>query len=542
MKACIIQPPYSRNAADSEDFFKYKMDCLDRCDDSLDIIVLPEYSDVPFATSTLEETLFYHKKYIDILLDKCAQTAKRCNSMLFVNALYKTETGYRNTTYCYNRQGEVVGHYYKKHLPPLELEVLKLDSDYTFEFSEPYVLEMEGIRFGFLTCYDFYFYEAFARIAREKVDVIIGCSLQRSDSHDAIETMCRTLAYNTNAYVVRSSVSFDEKSEICGASMVVTPEGKVLENMKGRFGMACVEFDVTKKYLKPQGFGNPDGPHYQYIEYGRKPWQYRAAGSAIVLDDKKMPYPRVCAHRGFSKVAPENSMPAFGAAVAMGAEEIEFDLWYTKDGEIVSIHDANLDRVSDGSGFIYEHTYEELKTFDFGKKFGEAFAGLRIITFEDILRKFACHVVMNVHIKTLDDDVDYNEDYFRKIVALIDKYDCRPYIYFMTGNDSLLRMAKRIAPDICRCCGEHERVIRREEEPGIVNRAIAHGCEKVQLFKPFFTKEDIDKAHEHGIICNVFYSDDPEEAKEFLDMGVDTILSNNYGVVANRVKEYKNKK
>ena len=52
-----------------------------------------------------------------------------------------------------------------------------------------------------------------------------------------------------------------------------------------------------------------------------------------------MPYPRVCAHRGFSTIAPENSMPAFGAAVAMGAEEIEFDLWYTKDGEIVSIFD-----------------------------------------------------------------------------------------------------------------------------------------------------------------------------------------------------------
>ena len=541
MKACIIQPPYSRNVADCDEFFAYKMKCLDECDESMDIIVLPEYSDVPCATSTLEETLYYHKKYIDVLLEKCSQTAKRCNAVLFVNALYLTDTGYRNTTYCYNRSGEVVGHYYKKHLPPLELEVLKLDSDYTFEFAEPYVLTIDGIRYGFLTCYDFYFYEAFARIARESVDVIIGCSLQRSDSHDAIETMCRFLAYNTNAYVVRSSVSFDEKSEICGASMIVTPEGKVLENMKGRFGMASAEFDINKKYLKPQGFGNPDGPHYEYIEYGRKPWQYRASGSAIVLDDKKMPYPRVCAHRGFSKVAPENSMPAFGAAVALGAEEIEFDLWYTKDGEIVSIHDSVLDRVSDGCGFVYEHTYDELLALDFGKKFGEAFTGLKIITFEEILQKLACHVIMNVHIKTLDDDVDYSEQHFRKIVDLIDKYDCRPYIYFMTGNDSLLRMAKRIAPDICRCCGEHERVIRREEAPCIVDRAIAHRCEKVQLFKPFFTKEDIDKAHAHGIICNVFYSDDPDEAKEFLDMGVDTILSNNYLVVANRVKEIKTK-
>lgn len=541
MKACIIQPPYSRNVAQSDEFFAYKMDCLDKCDDSMDIIVLPEYSDVPCATSTLEETLYYHDKYIDVLLEKCSETAKRCNSLLFVNALYKTETGYRNTTYCYNRRGEVVGHYYKKHLPPLELETLALDSDYTFVPSEPYVLEIEGVRYGFLTCYDFYFYEAFARIAIEDVDVIIGCSLQRSDSHDAIETMCRFAAYNTNSYVIRSSVSFGEDSTVCGASMIVSPEGKVLENMRGRFGMATAEFDVHKKFLKPQGFGNPDGPHYKYIEYGRKPWQYRAAGSAIVLDDKKMPYPRVCAHRGFSKVAPENSMPAFGAAVAMGAEEIEFDLWYTKDGEIVSIHDSVLDRVSDGHGFVYEHTYSELKALDFGKKFDESFAGLGIITFEEILKKLACHVIMNIHIKTLDDDVEYSEEYFRKIVALIDKYDCRPYVYFMTGNDSLLRMAKRIAPDICRCCGEHERVMRLEEAPGIVDRAIEHGCEKVQLFKPFFTKEDIDKAHAHGIICNVFFTDDPDEAEELLKMGADTILSNNYGVVSNRVRKITDK-
>ena len=63
MKACIIQPPYSRNSADSDNFFEYKMDCLDKCDDSLDIIVLPEYSDVPCVTKDLEETLFYHNKY-----------------------------------------------------------------------------------------------------------------------------------------------------------------------------------------------------------------------------------------------------------------------------------------------------------------------------------------------------------------------------------------------------------------------------------------------------------------------------------------------
>lgn len=165
MRTCIIQPPYSRDLSRSDEYFAYKIDILDKVDDSVDIIVLPEYSDVPCATTNLEETLYYHNKYIDILLKKCIETAKRCNALVFVNALSLEETGYRNTTYAYDRSGNLVGKYFKKHLPPLETDVLKLDWDYTNEFSEPYVIEIEGLRYGFLTCYDFYFYEAFANIA-----------------------------------------------------------------------------------------------------------------------------------------------------------------------------------------------------------------------------------------------------------------------------------------------------------------------------------------------------------------------------------------
>ena len=91
MKACIIQPPYSRDVAYSDAFFNYKLEMLNKGDESVDIIVLPEYSDVPCATATKEETVFYHKKYINTLLDKCIETAKRCNSLVFVNALSKEE-------------------------------------------------------------------------------------------------------------------------------------------------------------------------------------------------------------------------------------------------------------------------------------------------------------------------------------------------------------------------------------------------------------------------------------------------------------------
>ena len=97
------------------------------------------------------------EKYNAALLERAAQTAKRCNAVLFTNARSLTESGVRNTTYAFNRNGEIVGKYYKEHLVPDEPSRCGLDSDYSFEFSEPTIVTIDGIRYGFMTCYDFYF-------------------------------------------------------------------------------------------------------------------------------------------------------------------------------------------------------------------------------------------------------------------------------------------------------------------------------------------------------------------------------------------------
>ncbi len=69
-----------------------------------------------------------------------------------------------------------------------------------------------------------------------------------------------------------------------------------------------------------------------------------------------------------------------------------------------------------------------------------------------------------------------------------------------------------------------------------VERALELGCRKIQLFKPYFDQAMIDQAHANGIRCNVFWSDDPEEAKVFLDMGIDTILTNDYNLVSQIIR------
>ena len=537
MKVCVIQPHYSFDERELESCFNSLLAMLDECDDSMDLIVLPEYSDVLADVKGKDALYSAVERYGECLLEKAREVAKRCNAIIFVNAGCKTELGIRNTTYAINRSGEIVGKYFKAHPAPSEVRPdseggHELDVAYSYERATPYVLELEGIRFAFLTCYDFYFYENFARIARERVDVIVGCSLQRTDSHEALSIINKFLCYNTNAYLVRASVSLDEESELCGCSMVVSPKGEELINLKSEVGMGVCDIDPKNKFYKAAGHGGQLKAHYEYIEEGRRPWLYRNAGSSVVPFDEVMSYPRLCAHRGFKTVAPENSMPAFGAAVALGAEEIEFDLWSTKDGVLVSCHDSTLDRVSNGTGKIYEHTYEELLQLDFGEKYSERFKGLKIPTFEEILQKFAGRVIMNIHVKIWDHN--FENPMIEEIVALVRKYDCEKHIYFMTVSDDIIRRVMEYAPDLKICVGW-----KKNNDPmSIVDRAIALGAYKVQLCKPHFNQECIDKAHAHGILCNIFWTDDPEEARRYFEMGIDVILTNDYLTVYNATKDF----
>lgn len=536
MKVCVIQPRYSYNAAEVEQCLHGLMAQLDSCDGSLDLIVIPEYSDVPADVHGEEDFHAALEKYNGIIIKKATDTAVRCGALVFVNAGHKTDTGWRNTTHVIGRDGTVLGRYYKAHPAPSEVKRgdeggYGIDVSYSYSFEEPYTLDIDGVRYGFMTCYDFYFYEAFAALARKNVDIIIGCSLQRTDTHEALSIINRFLCYNTNAYLIRASVSLGEDSPVCGGSTVIAPDGRVLVDMKSRAGSAVCEIDPHAKFYKAAGYNGAPKAHYEYMEVGRRPWLYRNGGPSVVPFEEVMSYPRLCAHRGFSTAAPENSMPAFGAAVALGAQEIELDIWSTKDRVLVTCHDDTLDRVSDGSGKIYRHTYAELCALDFGVKHSERFKGLSIATFEEVLQKFSGRVIINLHVKIWD--CGFEDDMLTEIVSLIRKYDAQRHIYFMTTNDEMIKRAMEYAPEIPCCVGWDG----NKDKMSMVERAIALGAPKIQLFKPYFDKATVDAAHAHGIRCNVFWSDDPEEAREYRRMGIDTILTNDFLNIYNALKE-----
>ena len=84
--------------------------------------------------------------------------------------------------------------------------------------------------------------------------------------------MNRFLSYNTNSYLLRSSISLGDDSKVCGCSMAVSPDGTILMNMKNRAGVEVVNFDEKKKYFKVAGFNGSPQAHYEYVDEGRRPY------------------------------------------------------------------------------------------------------------------------------------------------------------------------------------------------------------------------------------------------------------------------------
>lgn len=115
---------------------------------------------------------------------------------------------------------------------------------------------------------------------------------------------------------------------------------------------------------------------------------------------------KIIAHRGASKYAPENTMPAFELAYEMGADGIETDVQLTKDNVPVLIHDENVHRTTDGTGWIKGFTFHELKRLDAGAWFSKRFRGARLLSLDEFL-KWAEDKTLYLNIELKNNKIDY---------------------------------------------------------------------------------------------------------------------------------------
>lgn len=118
-----------------------------------------------------------------------------------------------------------------------------------------------------------------------------------------------------------------------------------------------------------------------------------------VLADEKAERPTVIAHRGASAYAPENTLAAIDKAAELGIDWVENDVQRTKDGELVVLHDDNLQRTTDVEEVfpdrapwkVRDFTAAEIARLDAGSWFGPAYAGARVPTLEQYVRRVEVH-------------------------------------------------------------------------------------------------------------------------------------------------------
>ncbi len=151
------------------------------------------------------------------------------------------------------------------------------------------------------------------------------------------------------------------------------------------------------------------------------------------------------AHRGDSGNRPENTLAAFAAAIEIGADQIELDVGLSRDGELVVIHDATIDRTTNGQGAVGQMTLAELKAVDAGSWFSAEYVGEKLPTLAEALSVFPEWMGLNCHTKCFDPDSDEHE---RQVVqALADAQMIGRTVIATDYLGSLMRF-RQLAPEL----------------------------------------------------------------------------------------------
>jgi glycerophosphoryl diester phosphodiesterase len=156
--------------------------------------------------------------------------------------------------------------------------------------------------------------------------------------------------------------------------------------------------------------------------------------------------PLVVAHRGYSGIAPENTMAAFSAAVNKGVAWIECDIRRTKDGEFVVLHDASLQRTTNGSGYLRNIRWTEVKEFDAGSWFARKYNAERIPTLDLLLSKIPPEINLNLEIKPPPLRGSRKEEFLASFVEVISPTLSTRNILVSSFSLNALKTLRRISP------------------------------------------------------------------------------------------------
>lgn len=242
----------------------------------------------------------------------------------------------------------------------------------------------------------------------------------------------------------------------------------------------------------------------------------------VFLDDA----PRVVAmaHRGGAKVPAnagiENTVTAFEHAWSLGYRYFETDVHATGDGVLVAFHDDVLDRVTTGSGAIYQQPYAVVSKARVG--------GIHAIPrFDELLERFP-HARFNVDIKT--------RGAIEPLAWTLEGMDAYDRVCVGSFDEGIIRRFRRVvARPVATSCGPVAVALTRAglpplgpaRDPGVVLQ-VPHRHRGLVVV----TRSFVERAHADGRHVHVWTVDDPAEMEQLLDLGVDGIISDRTDVLA----------
>ena len=222
-----------------------------------------------------------------------------------------------------------------------------------------------------------------------------------------------------------------------------------------------------------------------------------------------MPVRGICAHRGASDTHPENTLTAFREAIMLGTQMIEFDVALTSDKRLVLLHDATLDRTTNGSGPVSEITFEDCRKLDAGSWKDKKFKNERIPTLTEALSMMPQNIWLNVHLKG-------GADLARKTALVIAETGRLHQCFLACGHEAAVAAIATV-PNIKICNME-----RQGNSQKYVDETIAAKSDFIQLYGG----DAVNSAHtkqlsEAGVRINYCCANEAEKVAALFAAGVE---------------------
>lgn len=230
----------------------------------------------------------------------------------------------------------------------------------------------------------------------------------------------------------------------------------------------------------------------------------------------------VAGHRGDRTVAPENTMPALQAALDGPMTFIETDIQLSKDGVPVLMHDAFLNRTTNGTGRVSDFTLRQLQTLDAGAWFSPAFARTKIPTLESLLSALQAKQTSENPKKALLELKGYwSTDEVRIVSELIASYEVGNLVIMSSFDTSTIDHLRQVDPTL------PVAIITSSLPNDSVAFANLYGAAAIITNRASIEQDPwvIDRMHRAGLGVVLYTLNSKAAWKAAIDLGVDGIIT-----------------